>query len=48
MTWEEVVSRLIKIDYWLFYGDKDQAHYLIQSLLKEIYDRNKIKKTVER
>ena len=34
----DIIKKLLKIDRWLFLGDKDQAHILIQSLIKELND----------
>jgi len=34
-----IKERLMRIDRLLFLGDKDGAHYLIQSLIKELFDQ---------
>ena len=39
-----LIEKLIRIDRLLFLGDKDGAHNLIQSLIKELYDQRTLSK----
>ena len=38
MTQKEIARALAEIDKYLFYGDKDSAHTLIQKLIKKLVD----------
>ena len=38
MSNKEIVKSLKEIDQFLFYGDKDSAHFLVVKLLKKLAD----------